>query len=321
MKRDTGRRGARLLLVAAAFLAAPARAQAPEPKPEAVSLLGKPLFAPPVPAANRQRLEDDLARARADFERDPGSAEAIIWLGRRLAYVSRFREAIEVYTGGIAKHPEDVRLYRHRGHRFITVREIDKALADLEKAAALIRGKNPPDEVEPDGTPGPRPPTATTRYNVYYHLGLAHYLKGDFEKARAAYVECLKYSAAPPNQVATSDWLYMTLRRLGRADEARKLLEPIRADLDVGESRSYLNRLLLYKGEKTPDELLRPATDDALTVATQGYGVGNWYLYNGQPEQARALFERVVQGTSWPAFGFVASEAELMRMKAAEPQR
>jgi len=287
----------------------------PEKTPETTSLLGKPLYAMEFPAETRKKLDADLAKATADFVKDPDSADNIIWLGRRLAYLSRYREAVDVYTRGLQKYPEDVRLLRHRGHRYISLRQFDKAIADLEKADALIREKNIPDEVEQPGTPGATPPTETTRYNVYYHLGLAHYLKGEFEKALAAYRTCMEYSKAPANLVATTDWMYMTLRRLGRTEEAQKLLAPIRADMLVGESSSYLNRLLLYKGEKKVEEVLDPATDDALVLATQGYGVGNWYLYNGQADKAKDVFERVVRGTYWPAFGFIAAEAELARMK------
>ncbi|MGH7595148.1 MAG: tetratricopeptide repeat protein, partial [bacterium] len=54
------------------------------------------------------------------------------------------------------------------------------------------------------------------------------------------------------------------------------------------------------------------ATD--LDIATQGYGVGNWYFYNGQAEKAREIFEKVIKGKYWAAFGYIAAEAELRRM-------
>ncbi|MGE0453372.1 MAG: prolyl oligopeptidase family serine peptidase [Vicinamibacteria bacterium] len=294
---------------------APAVAAKPARQPEATSQGGVPLYAPELAPETRRALEANLAQAMADFAKDPDSADAIIWVGRRLSYLSRYREAIEVYTRGIRLHPDDPRLYRHRGHRLITTRQLDAAIADLEKAASLTAGRA--DEIEPDGAPGRRKePTSTLRFNAYYHLGLAHYLKGDFERAAGAYRLCMESSrASDENLVATSDWLYMTLRRLGRAEEAAKLLEPIRADLDVLDNTAYLNRLLLYKGLKQPEEVLDPATDDGVQIATQGYGVGNWYLVNGDAAKARGIFERVVAGSQWAAFGFIAAEAELLRMK------
>jgi hypothetical protein len=47
--------------------------------------------------------------------------------------------------------------------------------------------------------------------------------------------------------------------------------------------------------------------------ATTLYGVGNWYLFNGQDQKARAIFERIVAGKEWSAFGFIAAEADLHR--------
>jgi dienelactone hydrolase len=282
--------------------------------PEATSLLGRPLHPPEIAEARRLVLEQNLARATADFVRDPDGADAIIWLGRRTAYLGRFHEAIAIYTRGLQKHPEDIRLYRHRGHRYITVRELDKAIADLTRAAALIAERSIPDAVEPDGDPNARNiPTSTSHFNVFYHLGLAHYLKGDFEKAVGAYRECLKYSQGSPDRlVATSDWLYMSLRRLGRKEEAQKVLGPITRDLDIIENHAYWNRLLMYKGEKTPEELLGPR-QDGVELATYGYGVGHFYLVNGEKARAKEIFERVVAGPQWPAFGFIAAEAELAR--------
>jgi hypothetical protein len=51
-----------------------------------------------------------------------------------------------------------------------------------------------------------------------------------------------------------------------------------------------------------------------LAMATQGYGVGNWYLYNGQLEQAREIFKRVLQTKSWAAFGYIAAEVDMLKL-------
>ncbi len=278
--------------------------------PEAVSLLGTPLYPRAMAPEARDRLERNLAEARARYEADPNDAENIIWLGRRLAYLERYRDAIDVFSEGIRKHPEDARFYRHRGHRYITLRDFAHAVEDLERAASLVRGK--PDEVEPDGAPNRLDiPTSTLQSNIWYHLGLAYYLQEDWENALRAYREAMKVSKNDDMLVATSDWLYMTLRRMGREEEARRVLEPIHADMEIIENDSYLRRLLMYKGELAPEAVLSPEGADDLTLATQGYGVGNWYLYNGQPERAREIFREVVNGNYWAAFGYVASEVEL----------
>jgi tetratricopeptide (TPR) repeat protein len=283
--------------------------------PEAYSFFKKPLYPIALAPEEKANLDSNLARAQAEYEKDPTDPERIIWLGRRLAYLWRYRDAIEIYSKGIALHPKYAKLYRHRGHRYITVREFDKAIADLEKAAKFIEGV--PDEIEPDGAPNKyNIPTSTSHSNIWYHLGLAYYLKGDFENALRCYLECMKFSRINDDVLcASSDWLYMTYRRLGRGDEAQKVLEPIHENMKILENFSYHKRLLMYKGIMLPDSLLDTKTGSDLDIATQGYGVGNWYFYNGQVETAKEIFEKVITGKYWAAFGYIAAEADLRRMQ------
>jgi tetratricopeptide (TPR) repeat protein len=293
----------------AAVLSLPACAQ------EAVSLLGKPLFPPTLGDEARTRLEQNLARAKADYDANPRDADKIIWYGRRLAYLSRYREAVDVFSKGIAVHPSEPKLYRHRGHRYITLRQFDKAIADLTQASKLIAGQK--DEIEPDGRPNKlNKPLSTLHFNIWYHLALAHYLRGEFPKALAAYQECMKVSRVNDDLlVATSDWLYMTLRRLGKTAEAAAVLTPIKEKMEIIENDSYFKRLLMYKGVLKPEAVLDPSNSDDLAIATQGYGVGNWYFYNGQKDKAIALFEKLINGKEWAAFGTIAAEADLKRLR------
>lgn len=290
-------------------VAAPAvRAQTPE----ATSLLGKPLHRIDLP--NRAKLEADLAQAEKDLAARPNDADAIIWVGRRLGYLWRYQDAIAMFSKGISLHPSDARMYRHRGHRYITIRQFDRAVADFDKAVALIKGA--PDEIEPDGAPNAAgKPRSTLQFNIWYHLALAHYLQGHYEQALAAWNECMKVSNNDDSIVATSDWLWMTLMRLGRKAEAAKVLERISPKMDILENGSYHRRLLMYKGLEKPETLLDPANADDLTIATQGYGVANWYFVTGNKARAREIMEQVVAGRSWSAFGYIAAEADLARMK------
>jgi tetratricopeptide (TPR) repeat protein len=281
--------------------------------PEATSLLGAPLYAVERPLERRQQLEADLAQAYAAYERNPDDADAIIWLGRRVAYLGRYRDAIGIFSEGIRKHPDDPRMYRHRGHRWITVREFDRAVQDLDQAARLLRGR--PDEVEPDGVANVRnAPLSTLHYNVWYHLGLAHYLRGEWGQALYGFRNALAVARNDDSRVAATDWTYMTLRRMGREAEAAALLEPIQPGMEVVENDSYYRRLLMYKGLLSPDSLLAQNGQDATTLATQGYGVGNWYLYNGHVDQAEEIFWRVTSAEEWAPFGYIAAEADLRRM-------
>jgi tetratricopeptide (TPR) repeat protein len=308
-----------LLIIAALFpllAAAGARPSGGAHNPIRV-IMGDPEVyrAPPMSPEAMREAEAKLAEARAAYEKDRDDAGALIWLGRRTAYLGRFDEAIKLYTEGITKHPRDARLYRHRGHRLITTRRFREAVRDLEKAAQLI--KNRADEVEPDGLPNARNvPTSTLGSNVWYHLGLARYLLGDFPAALEAYRECEKFSKNPDMVVAASHWLYMTLRRLKRDGEARRVLEGITPGMDVIENGDYHRLLLMYKGETTPARLLADAAQEKSGVgyATVAYGVGNWHVYNGRPERSLRLFLELMQLPQRTSFGYIAAEAELERV-------
>jgi tetratricopeptide (TPR) repeat protein len=284
-------------------------------KSEATSLLGQPLYRKEFADIELIKLSANLAEAQSNYRVAPDSANNVIWLGRRLGYVWCFREAITAFSDGIAKHPENPRLYRHRGHRYITVREFDNAIADLEKASKLIA--NLPDEVEPDGAPNQHNiPRSTLHSNIWYHLGLACYLKGDFENAQRAYSAGMKFAEVNDDMlVATTHWLYMTLRRLGRMEEAQKILIPIRDQMEILENEHYHKLLLMYKEALSPGSILNLDSSSDIELATIGYGVGNWYFYNGHQEKAMEIFEKIAASENWPAFGFIAAEAELARAK------
>jgi len=268
------------------------------------------IVAPVLSENARKVYETKLAEARADYDKNP-SADAIIWLGRRAAYLGDYKRAIDIFTEGTHKFPADARFYRHRGHRFISIRCFDAAIADFEKAAKLVKGK--PDEIEADGLPNARNiPTSTLQSNIFYHLGLAYYLKGDFKNALKAYRECEKVSKNNDMLVAAKHWLYMTLRRLGREKEAQQAIAGIADNLDIIENDDYYKLIKLYQGKVKAEDLSAPDTD-TLSNASLGYGVGNWYLYNGQKDEAIKIFRRITAGNQWSSFGFIAAEAELKR--------
>lgn len=282
---------------------------------EATSLLGTPLMRPTFDTERDAELTANLRAAERAARADPDSESASIWHGRRLAYLGRYQDAIEVYTAALQRHAQSYKLRRHRGHRYITVRQFDPAVHDLQEAAELAEPFD--DAVEPDGAPNAmNVPRSTDKFNILYHLALAQYLKGDFEAAAATYDECLDIARLNDDLlVATLHWSYMTRRRLGLNGDA--LLDGVDPYMDVIENDDYLTLLLMYKGEVSVASVIQDAvSDEGVGSATLLYGVGNWYLYNGEPVRARTLFETVIAGDSWAAFGFIAAEADLARMRA-----
>lgn len=286
---------------------------------EAISLLGRTLVPPALPAAVQAEREAKLVASQAALAERPDDPEAWIWVGRRIAYLGRYRDAIDHFTQGLELFPRDARFLRHRGHRFLTIRRLSDATSDLERAASLVRGQ--PDEVEPDGLPNAaNVPTSTLQSNIWYHLGLARYLQGDFEAALGAYRECLTVSknpdmANPDMEIATRYWLYLTLRRLGREGEAREVAAAVPAELELLESHAYHRLLLMFRGENDPETLLAEASADrsSLDYPTVSYGAGVHYLLAGEVERGLEIFRRLAESDAWAAFGAIAAEAELER--------
>ena len=260
-----------------------------------------------------QKYISDLSTAEQKAAAD-SSSDNLIWEARRLGYLGRYKDAVVKLSSAIKKFPKDARLYRHRGHRYITLRCFDDAIRDFELAGKLVKGK--PDEVEPDGQPNAaNTPTSTLQSNIWYHLALAYYLKGDFKRAADAYKEAMKVSKNNDMLAATSHWYYMTLRRLERNKDAERLLAPIDGDFEVIENSDYLRLLRLYRDEVRPGALLNDLGEKADTLgnASLGYGLGNWYLYNGDKDRAMEIFRRITAGSQWASFGYIAAEAELNR--------
>lgn len=277
---------------------------------QALSLQGEALYASDVD----ERTLANLEIARSDYEADQNSADNIIWLGRRTAYAGDYRRAIEIFSEGIDKFPQDPRFYRHRGHRYISIREIDRAIADFEIAAELMQDL--PIEVEPDGLPNAQNiPLTTTQGNTWYHLGLAYYLKQDWERALAAFRNGYNLGGNDDNLVSTGHWIYMILRRMGNNADAAVALNEISTDMNIIENMSYHELCLLYKGELEIENMMAANGDDPSNAAV-AYGIANYFYYNGDRQRSDDMLNRILSGSSWSSFGFIAAEADI-----ANPQR
>jgi tetratricopeptide (TPR) repeat protein len=271
-----------------------------------VSPLGKE-FSVPEPS---QKMLDNYEKAKQDFEADPSNTDNIIWYGRRTAYMGRYKEAIKIYSDGIKLMPNEPRLYRHRGHRYISIRKFDEAIKDLEKAGQLIEGKE--NEIEPDGMPNAQNiPVSTLHGNIWYHLGLVYYLVHDYDNAFDAYIKCRESASNPDNIVSSTNWLYMIQRRLGNEELANQMLKPIQEGAIIIENDDYYNLCMFYKG-LIPEDSLKLSEEDSPSSDALKYGLANWFFYNGDKEHAFKIFEDIVDGKSWSSFGYIAAESDLL---------
>ncbi len=234
-----------------------------------------------------------VARARDSLVADPANVDKIIQLGLAQSAVRQYHDAIATFTRGIRIAPTNPLLYRWRGHRYISIGAFDKALTDLERGNKLD----------------------TTNYDIWYHIGVAHFERGEFAKAAAAFTQAQR-RAPNDNEIAGStDWLWMSLARAKRGVDAQKALAPITDSLKITSATAYSQRLRLYRGVIGPDQVVTSSDTAAVQVATLSFGVGNWYLSKGDRANARRWFKRAVDSGGWPAFAFFAAETELRRLR------
>lgn len=290
-----------LLLFPFAAACQPPDRPAGEDGPDAISLDGRELYAPEPDSALLARYE---ARKR-DYEVHPANAQSLIWYGRFSAYIGNYAQAIDLFTEGIERFPEDPRFYRHRGHRYITIRQFDRAIVDLERAADLIEGTE--NTVEPDGMPNAQGiPVSTLHGNIWYHLGLAYYLKQDMPSALRAYEHSLAAGDYPDNVVSNTHWLYMIHRRMGNEEAAEAVLEPITADMKIIENHAYHQLTLFYKGLLSESDLAgNGSAGDAIS-----YGIANWHFYSHDTERSRTLLRDLLDNGMWASFGYIAAESD-----------
>lgn len=272
-------------------------------EPEVYSPLGKAYFARP---------DSTGVIAKADKALLDGGEKADLLLGAARArdQFLRFAESIPIYTRGMQAFPEDVRFPRFRGHRLISIRRFDAALVDLKAAAEL----------------------APASFDVAYHLGLAYYLRGDYNHAAREYNRCLAmgdkakpdflrgipegwrscYALDDDSRVALTDWTYRALRRAGKQPEAKQLLERITESMAVKENTSYLKALLFYKGLRTEAQALG-SPHNANAISTIGYSVAVFHKLEGRTERACELLQRIVNEENWSAFGLIGAETDLAK--------
>jgi tetratricopeptide (TPR) repeat protein len=271
----------------------------------------------PVPSLTdslKKVFEANMRSAEKKYKADSLNDDHIIWYGRRLAYLGYYKEAIAIYTKGINLHPDNTRFYRHRGHRYITLRCYDNAIADLKKAIDLI--KDQIDEIEEDGIPNEKNfPTSSLHTNIYYHLGLAYYLKGDNRQALLAWEKCLDIADNDDMKVATLNWLNIALRKMGREKDADRHLLDVTKEMEIIENHDYYDILSMYQSKDDKKLVEKTQNQQTISNATLGFGLATYYQLKGDKSKAKELFEKVVAGNQWSSFGYIAAETELAKMK------
>jgi tetratricopeptide (TPR) repeat protein len=298
------------LLTLVAACSSPGAGAQPAPV-EAHSVDGRELRRLPLEPALRQEREAALGAAQEALRRDPSDADAQVLVGRLLAVLFRYRESLETFEQGAARFPDDPRFPRHVGHRRITLRRFADAERALEQAQTLFAGR--PDEVEPAVPSSPSGVDIDWLANsILYHLGLARYFQGDWRGASDAFGECLAVSRNDDARCMSGYWLVLALRRQGREDAAQAVLAELSGELHVLEYLAYRDLVLFFQDALDESALLAPGrASGGMDFATRAYGAAQRHLLEGRHAEAQALFEEIVAGGMWPAFGYIGSEVEL----------
>jgi Flp pilus assembly protein TadD len=273
----------------AGFLCLLALATASAQTLEVTSKLGRKFYSMPDPNGVVDVAQKNL---------DPKSSDSLLKLAQAQFSVWQNKEAVETLTRAIALSPQNGDLYTERGHRYLPLREFAKARTDLTRAAAL--------------TP--------KNMAVWYHLGLSHYFLNEFSEAADAFHHAVETAPSTDERINATNWLYAALRRAGKTAEAAKALEAVPPEMtnQAPHTKFYLNLVRFFQGRMSEAEAL-PAEPPAnntdqeveLPFDTVAYGIGNWYLYNGNPAKAQEYFRRVMKGHVWVTWGFIGSELQL----------
>ena len=244
--------------------------------------------------------DEKLSAAQTKLAADPKNVDLIVALSKAQAARRQYKEAVATDTAGLTVAPANGALLLERGHYELGLRDFAAAKRDLERAAELT-----PDVSE-----------------VFYHLGLAHFFLGEFAEAGAAFAKARELSKNDDGLISSSNWLYVSLLRAGKASEAEEVLARITPEVKNSDAHDvfYLRLLHFYQGKTTQAEVLPPPPqgDDLeaeLAFDTTAFGVGNWDLAHHQAKRAKQLFSKILAGQAWNTFGFVGSEVELKRLR------
>lgn len=250
------------------------------------------------PERTQVELSAEVKEIDEKIAADPKNGD--LWMERGLALAKQrlMREAVEAYSKAISLDPFKGIYYRHRAHRHLSCWEFQEACADFEVASRLI----------PDN------------WDVWYHLGLSHFLLGEYEEAVPAYRRCMEVTETDGQMIALCDWYWRTLMRCNRKEEAEKVLENINDHMDYIEPElGYYYDCLIYKGLLKAEDYIERSKDCLLDSTIMAYSLSNYYRVMGDPKKADELLEDLLSKDDteiWAYFGYLAAVAEGRMRKA-----
>lgn len=241
------------------------------------------------PRRTAVETSDIVKEAMAAAKADPENVEKWIALGRAYRRQNMFREAIEAYSIGMEHNPFYPLLYRHRGHSYLNTGRYYEAVGDFEVALRL----------DP------------SNFESWYHQGVSFFMIGQYARTEWTMRQGLDMVTGSADITCTTDWLWRSLARQGKMDEAAQVISGYDTSKQPSGAMDYFRALQVYKGDITPEEAL------ADHKVTTDYGVVNYYLVNGKQEEALAVAKAALERyreREWAAFGYRGCEVELEKL-------
>lgn len=149
--------------------------------------------------------------------------------------------------------------------------------------------------------------------NAYWQRALARYNEGDFEGAATDSSAAMLFAPKWPYPVL---WFAIARMREGKFEPG-----DLNGKMDLIDTNTWPGQVfLLYKGEATPDEILRAArAGDAKTVRDNmceaNFYLAEWWLSKRGVEAALPLFEDVRDNCRHDFIEYSAAGAELARLR------
>lgn len=269
-------------------------------RPEAISFRGAALYADTIRSGQDAAALDAAVTETAERLAAGDDVGARREHAAALRAAGSYRKALAVLTVGLRSRPGEPGLLTDRGHTYLNVRAVPAAVRDLENATRL----------DPES------------FDAWYHFGLARWFERDDAAAAEAFGRAASVTPSASSRLAAQVWHYTSLRRSGRRDEARALLDRIDPDVELeGKNENYRLRARLYRGAATEADVLASQVPGTKAEGSLGFGVGIMHLIDGDAMRARSHFEVAASSSFWPAFGAAAADYELGVLDGVTPPR
>jgi tetratricopeptide (TPR) repeat protein len=282
---------------------------------EAISLLGDTLWSLPLDPQSGPARAERIREVRERAAKKPYDLEIALDLARATAGMGRLKDAVTVLTEASGVHTTDPRIYQRRGELLLWLRELDLAIADLQRAGRLVIGRPalPGTTETPWGARG----VSTLQYRTALLLGAAMYCQARYPAAREAFAEAVTWALTPDEHSEALLWLFFSVRRIGRGEEAPSVLGAVLDHWAIGTRRREIELLLAYKGQIPSDSIvvraLAATSDDR---ALYSYGLGYYLsLLPSRRDEAETWLEHARTAKSWTSLPYLAAEADLARLR------